>query len=140
MPCWLSRRRAYVQRTQRHHQHRPRRHHDHRRLASCLFLSAVDFTGWGDERPILAHAWPPDRSSLRHDLCLLLAFARSASKPIRPSAAPPLTCCTGFRIVLILGDPGTGPDHYYIPTWIRITPDFFGLDPLRNRLLRTHCL
>lgn len=100
-------------------------------LASCLFLSAVDFSGWGGNLPILAMFIAIlVAAAAGMAFSLLLAFASVSLKADQTIGGTALNMfAPAFAIVLTWAIQGQGQTTIYIPTWIRITPDFLGLDP-----------
>jgi general nucleoside transport system permease protein len=100
-------------------------------LASCLFLSAVDKSNWGDFHPILAMFLAIVIAAAAGTVfALLLAFASVSLRADQTIGGTALNMfAPAFAIVLTWAIQGQGQTTIYIPTWIRITPDFFGLDP-----------
>jgi len=99
-------------------------------LASCLFLSAVDFSDWGDQRPLFAMLLAiliAAASGIA--FALLLAFASVSLKADQTIGGTALNMfAPAFAIVLTWAIQGQGQTTIYIPTWIRITPVSLGLD------------
>ncbi|HAL73670.1 MAG TPA: sugar ABC transporter permease [Clostridiales bacterium] len=100
-------------------------------LASCLFLSAVDFSDWGDERPLFAMFLAILIAAASGTVfALLLAFASVSLKADQTIGGTALNMfAPAFAIVLTWAIQGQGQTTIYIPTWIRITPVSLGMDP-----------
>lgn len=98
-------------------------------LTSCLFLSGVNKSGWGIGHPNLAMLLAiliAAGSGLLFSL--LLAFASVSLKADQTIGGTALNMFSpAFAIVLTWAIQGQGQSTIYIPTWIRITPENFGL-------------
>lgn len=100
-------------------------------LFSCLFLSAVDLSDWGDLHPILAMFFAILIGAVSGMVfSLLLAFAAVSLKADQTIGGTALNMfAPAFAIVLTWAIQGQGQTTIYIPPWIRITPETFGIDP-----------
>lgn len=113
-------------------------------LISCLFLRAVDRSGWGDMHPqfaVLLAILIAAASGLVFSL--LLAFASIKLRADQTIGGTALnTLAPAFAIVLTWAIQGQGQTNIMLPTWIRITSitsesGFFARVFLKNSYLTT---
>ena len=99
-------------------------------LASCLFLSAVNKSGWGISNPHLAMLLAIlVAAGTGMIFSLLLAFASVSLKADQTIGGTALNMfAPAFAIVLTWSIQGQGQSTIYIPAWIRLNPSTFGLD------------
>lgn len=104
-------------------------------LVSCLFLNAVEKSGWGGANPILAMLLAIIIASAAGLVfSLILAFAAVSLKADQTIGGTALNMfAPAFAIVLTWAIQGQGQTTIYIPTWVSISPEAFGLTTSLDR-------
>lgn len=99
-------------------------------LFSCLMLKLFDSTGFGPSHPQLAMLLAILIAALSGAIfSLLLAFASIQLKADQTIGGTALNMfAPAFAIVLSWAVQGQGQTTILIPTWIRITPETFGME------------
>ncbi len=104
-------------------------------LASCLFLFAANESGWGAANPILAMFCAIlIAAAAGLVFSLILAFAAVSLKADQTIGGTALNMfAPAFAIVLTWAIQGQGQTTIYIPSWVSISPEVFGLSSTLER-------